>query len=383
MLLALITSTGAFAQYEADISDEMMNLEYALKADSMGRKILVDKGSYATAIELFKRCSTIYKRLNGKTDDKYVNAMALLAKSYVRNEQVQDAIKVTEKLLGDIESQKQTSDYAIILDNLSFYYAMGDQKEKALEASKEVLKICEKADIPDDDLSSILIHAAENFSAMDEHAEAIRLQLRALDRIHQTYGLGSEKYIEELKYLQQYYEKDGQTAKASKTAESIESLEKPGGGVRPVEELSSVEDCTYHRGDALWCAEYFLTHSLSATNALQAGQYVTTWCIKTDELNLEIDERHMKCIGDCPTELNAYMCGCVILGQSNHVKNLTREMERQAMVWAVRHYIHNRDILVKTSPELDKLKEYLENGTLEKQLLELIPDKENAEPTTK
>lgn len=383
MLMVLAASTGAFAQYEAQVPDDMMNLEYALKADSMGRKILVDKGSYATAIELFKRSSTIYRRLNGNTDGNYVNAMALLAKSYVRNEQVKDAIKVTEKLLGDLESQKQTSDYAIILDNLSFYYAMANETAKALEASKEVLKICENADMPDDDLSSILIHAAENYSAMNEHAEAIRLQLRALDRIHQAYGLGSEKYIEELKYLQQYYEKDGQASKASKTAETIESLEKPGGGVRPVEELSSVEDCTYHRGDAYWCAEYFLTHSLSATNAIQAGQYVTTWCIKTDELNIEIDDCHMKCIGDCPTELNAYMCGCVILGQSNHVKKLTREMERQAMVWTVRHYNHNRNILVKTSPEMDKLNEYLEKGTLEEHLLELIPDKENVEPATK
>ena len=82
----------AFAQYEADIPEEMMNREYALKADSLGKKILAEKGSYSTGIELFMRSATIYKRLGGETDPDYYGAMALLAKCYLRNNQLQDAM---------------------------------------------------------------------------------------------------------------------------------------------------------------------------------------------------------------------------------------------------------------------------------------------------
>lgn len=371
----LFSSLSMYAQYETDVPADMMNREYAQKADSLGKKILTDKGSYATAIELFRRSSTIYKQLGGELDPDYYHAMALLAKCYMRNDQLTDAIGVLS-LLSDIykKNKRESEEYAIIMDNLALYYSMANEPAKALETSKEVLNVCEKIELEKYDLLPVLTHSAENYFDMKEYAEAIRLQLRALDLAHQQYGIGSENYIGELKYLQQYYEGAGETVKAKKTAESIEKLEKPGGGVRPVEELESVDDCEYHRGDAFWCAEYYITHDVSAENAIEAGQYATMWCVKTDELTISVDEYHAKCIGDCPTALTAFLCGCLILGQSNKVKHLTREMERQAMVWTVRHYYHNREILVKTSPELDKLVEYLENDTLEEKLLELIPD---------
>ena len=379
-LFVLLSFLETHAQYEAEIPADMMNREYAQKADSLGKKILEEKGSYTTAIELFKRSATIYKHLDGETGYDYYSAMALLAKCYVRNNQTEEAIKVLS-ILSDIYKRDAplSAEYAIILDNLSLYYAMTDNPQKALETSKELLNVCEKTDLPKEDMMPILVHAAENHFAMDEKTEAIRLQLRALDLAHQLYGVGSEKYIGELKYLLEYYKGAGETAKAKKTEETIERLEKPGGGVRPVEELTTAEDCSYHKGDAYWCAEYYLTHVVSADNAIEAGQYASKWCVGTDELTIEIDSRHMQCLGDCPTELTAFLCGCLLISQSYKVSRLTRAMERQAMVWTVRHYKYCRDILVKTSSELDKLLECLDNGTLDEKLNELIPDVEENE----
>jgi tetratricopeptide (TPR) repeat protein len=358
----------------------MMNREYAMKADSLGRKILAEKGSYSTGIELFMRSATIYKRLGGETDPDYSNAMALLAKCYMRNDQLQDAINVL-CLLSDIykKNEPASEQHAIILDNLSLYYAMADNPSMALEKSKEVMRICDQIELSKQDLLYVLVHAAENYATMKEYTEAIRIQLRALDIAHQLYGRGSEKYIGELQYLQQYYEGAGDKNKAKKTAETIDELEKPGGGLRSADELKTAEDCAYHRGDAYWCAEYFINHKVSADNALDAGDYATAWCMSTDELTLEIDECHAKCLEDSPTELTAYICACLIIGQSCEVKKLTREMERLAMQWTVKHYQFNRDILVNKSSELDKLVEYLENDTLEEKLKEIIPDKESDE----
>ncbi len=382
IIMAFTSWTTVSAQYETDVPPDMMNMEYAEKADSMGKAILVNKGSYATAIELFKRSSTIYKHFNGETDESYLTAMALLAKCYMRNDQIQDAISVTCILCGIYEKNGlDREQYAVIKDNLSVYYALADEGEKALEASKIALSEYEKTGKMDFDYASILIHAAEVEARLENFPEAIRYQLRALDIIHQLKGVGSETYINELKYLQQYYEEAGDAAKMQKTQETIEALEKPGGGVRQAEELQSTEACTYHRGDAYWCAEYYLTHKLSASNAWEAGQYAMAWCISTDELSLEIDDRHIKCIGDCPTELTAYFCACLMIGQANEVSKLTREMERMAMRLVVRHYSFNEDIIIKKSPEVDKLLEYYKNDTLDEKLLELIPDVADNEAT--
>ena len=375
ILLMLSFSWNVFAQYEAVVPEEMMNIDYAQKADSMGQSILINKGSYATAVDLFKRSATVYKHLNGESDDSYLTAMIMLAKSYMRNDQIEDAIAVLNIVSAIYEKYKlDFEQYAIIKDNLSLYYSMADKKDKALEASKIALGEYEKTGKKDRDYALILIHSAENEAQLGFSSDAIRHQLLALDILHQLMGVGSEDYINELKYLQQYYENAGETSKANKTKETIEELEKPGGGVRNADELKTTDDCIYHRGDAYWCADYFLTHKLSATNAWEAGQYATTWCISTDELSLEIDERHMNCIGDCPTELTAYFCACLIIGQANNVKNLTREMERMAMKLTIRHYSFNEDIIIKKSPEIDKMLEYFKNGTLDEKLCELIPD---------
>jgi hypothetical protein len=80
---------------------------------------------------------------------------------------------------------------------------------------------------------------------------------------------------------------------------------------------------------------------------------------------------------DAPTEITAYMCACLIIGQTYQVKKLTREMERLAMQWTVEHYRYNRDILVNKSSKLDELVEYLENNTLEEKMKEIFPDKED------
>ena len=380
LMFIIIPSCCAFAQYEADIPEEMMNREYALKADSLGRKILAEKGSYSTGIELFMRSATIYKRLGGETDPDYYGAMALLAKCYLRNNQLQDAINVLCQLEDVYKKNAPVSEnLAIILDNLSLYYSMADNPAKALEKSKEVMQICKQIELSKQDLLYVLVHAAENYAAMKEYPEAIRIQLRALELARQLYGIGSEKYIGELKYLQQYYEGADDKKKAQSTAETIEKLEKPGGGVPSADELKTAEDCVYHRGDAYWCADYFINHKVSADNALDAGRYATLWCISTDELSLEIGETLTKYLGDSPTELTAYFCACVIIGQSYEVKELTGEMVRLAMLWTVKHYQFNRDILVKKSPELDLLVKYLENNTLEEKLVELFPDKNSDE----
>ena len=131
IIMAFTSWTTVSAQYETDVPPDMMNMEYAEKADSMGKAILVNKGSYATAIELFKRSSTIYKHFNGETDESYLTAMALLAKCYMRNDQIQDAISVTCILCGIYEKNGlDREQYAVIKDNLSVYYAIADEGEK-------------------------------------------------------------------------------------------------------------------------------------------------------------------------------------------------------------------------------------------------------------
>ena len=47
LMFVILPSDSVFAQYEANIPEGMMNREYALKADSLGRKILTEKGSYS------------------------------------------------------------------------------------------------------------------------------------------------------------------------------------------------------------------------------------------------------------------------------------------------------------------------------------------------
>ena len=348
--------------------------EEADKLDSLVVKLMNYK-RYDDALTAKQREVDILKQLHGDKDSLYLCKKAFLGKIYYRLGKAEEAAKITTEAAEEYGEYVSNKDeyYAFFLDNASIYWASIEEFSKAKELSRRSLTVYEQLGRQDFDLANILIHMAENCDGNGQPQEAIKYDLLALNLLKKITGEHSDNYIEELGYLQRYYEHAGDTNNAKKTKEHAERLaeEKDQGYVdlpEPIQ-FKTPEICREHNGDAMACIAYYLTHMLSAPNMNQAAQYIINWSTATEDANIIIGEK----LGKLATSqesipyLTAFIAASSYYSLTEKVKQLDEPLFIKAVTALLQFYEPNR----KLTGKVEVLEDYLklqEKGKLEKQL---------------
>ena len=363
-----------FAPLSAWSQDTPATQEEADKLDSLVLKLMNYK-RYDDALTAKLREVDILKQLRGEKDSAYLCNKAFLGKIYYRLRKAEEAAKITTEAAEEYGKHVSNKDenYAFYLDNASIYWASINEFAKAKELSRRSLTVYEQLGRQDFDLANILIHMAENCDGNGQPQEAIKYDLLALNLLKKITGEHSDNYIEELGYLQRYYEHAGDANNAKKTKEHAERLaeEKEQGYVdlpEPIQ-FKTPEICHEHNDDALTCIAYYLTHMLSAPNMNQAAQYVINWSVASGDVNIVIGEKLSKLAlsQESMPYMTAFIAASSYYSLTENVKQLDEPLFVKAVTALLQFYEPNR----KLTGKVEVLEDYLklqEKGKLEKQL---------------
>ena len=363
-----------FAPLSAWSQDTPATQEEADKLDSLVLKLMNYK-RYDDALTAKLREVDILKQLRGEKDSAYLCNKAFLGKIYYRLRKAEEAAKITTEAAEEYGEHVSNKDenYAFYLDNASIYWASINEFAKARELSRRSLTVYEQLGKQDFDLANILIHMAENCDGNGQPQEAIKYDLLALNLLKKITGEHSDNYIEELGYLQRYYEHAGDANNAKKTKEHAERLaeEKEQGYVdlpEPIQ-FKTPEICHEHNDDALTCIAYYLTHMLSAPNMNQAAQYVINWSVASEDVNIAIGEKLSKLAlsQESMPYFTAFIAASSYYCLTENVKQLDEPLFVKAVTALLQFYEPNRKLTGKVEVLEDYLKEQ-EKGKLEKQL---------------
>ena len=354
--------------------DASRTQEEADKLDSLVVKLMNYK-RYDDALTAKQREVDILKQLRGEKDSLYLCNKAFLGKIYYRLGKAEEAAKITTEAAEEYGEYVSNKDeyYAFFLDNASIYWASTNEFSKAQELSRRALTVYEQLGRQDFDLANILIHMAENCDGNGQPQEAIKYDLLALNLLKKTSGEHSDNYIEELSYLQRYYEHAGDSNNAKKTKEHAERLseEKDQGYVdlpEPIQ-FKTAEICREHNDDAMTCIVYYLTHMLSAPNMNQAAQYVINWSVASEDVNITIGEKlsTLALSQESMPYFTAFIAAASYYCLTENVKQLDEPLFVKAIKALLDFYEPNR----KLTGKVEVLEDYLnqrEKGKLEKQL---------------
>lgn len=363
-----------FAPLSAWSQDTPATQEEADKLDSLVLKLMNYK-RYDDALTAKLREVDILKQLRGEKDSAYLCNKAFFGKIYYRLRKAEEAAKITTEAAEEYGEHVSNKDenYAFYLDNASIYWASINEFAKAKELSRRSLTVYEQLGKQDFDLANILIHMAENCDGNGQPQEAIKYDLLALNLLKKITGEHSDNYIEELGYLQRYYEHAGDANNAKKTKEHAERLaeEKEQGYVdlpEPIQ-FKTPEICHEHNDDALTCIAYYLTHMLSAPNMNQAAQYVINWSVASEDVNIAIGEKLSKLAlsQESMPYFTAFIAASSYYCLTENVKQLDEPLFVKAVTALLQFYEPNRKLTGKVEVLEDYLKEQ-EKGKLEKQL---------------
>ena len=342
--------------------------EEADKLDSLV-SILMRNQHYEDALQTKMREIDILKQLRGEKDSLYLRQKALSGKIYYRLGKREEAAKITTEAAEEYGKYVSSKDkyYAFFLDNASLYWASIKEFDKGKELSLRAFKAYEQLRLRDFDFAAILMHLAENCDGAGQPQEAIKYDLLALDIFKNTVREHSDSYIEELSYLQKYYEHAGDSEKAKKTKEHAELLtaEKEQGYVdlpEPVQ-FETAEICHEHNDDALICITYYLTHLLVAPNMDQAAQYIINWSAATADVNVVVGKKQAM----MERYMIAYIAATAYFCLTENTKVLDEPLFVKAITALLDFYKSNRVLTGK----VDVLEDYLklqDKGKLENQL---------------
>ena len=346
--------------------------QQADKLDSVTVKLMNQK-RYEDAIKTKERELAILKALYGEKDTTYIKQFAFSAKLYYRNEQPDMAAKIIEQAAQLYADNVSNSDalYAFYLDNLSLYQSSNNEYDKAKENSRKALTIYEKLGQQDFDLAIILMHMAETSHYCGESQEALKYEIRSLNIIKKLCGEHSDEYIGELPFLQKYYQAVGDEKNAQRVGEKIEKLqkEKDDGFVDLPEliEFKSAELCHEHNDDALKCIQYYLTHTIRASQMEQAAQYIMAWSIASGDVNASSKESMPYLVGF----MAAYSYVCL----RDNVKDLNEAQLMDVFDILLQFYEPNSSLTGKVEL-LDKYLKLKEKGKLEKEIHKIFTEQQ-------
>lgn len=251
------------------------------------------RAEYYSALKNYQTVASQMEQLGLTSDSLYYSSWNMIGRCYFRTEQYDAAIDATQRSIQlYLETRDSTSlQYAMMLDNISFYYLHARRNEEADKANTKARDIYYSKMTNDADMKATLIHGAEIKDALGLYEDAISLQKHGASLQAKLYGEHNKLYLSELDYLKRYYEHAGKSEEAEKVNEEIEKIkhEMEYGYVPVLTNFDSAEKCLEHRVDAYYCSRYLLRHYLNADRMSEAANYVVQWSFASDELLIHIN----------------------------------------------------------------------------------------------
>lgn len=262
----------------------------------------MDDGDYQKALDARATQLKLIESNYGKTDSAYCKGLVYLGKCLVRLDRYDEAAKALGQAACIYGNNFSRTDYeyAVMLDNWSMYLALNKEYEKSLEKADSSLAIFNS--LPDmkvgDDMAVVLIHVAESNYYLKKYKEAIIYQIRGLDQIRKVHSEHSATYVNELGYLAEYQELNGEKEKAEKTKEKAERLQKEiDNGVVDFPDLSDVKDANdahQRRFDALRMSEFLLSHYVTHEQMNDVARFIFSWMIQSPDCDIIVGEDEAK-----------------------------------------------------------------------------------------
>lgn len=345
---------------------------------------------YGKAADLWTEQIKALKEECSDCDSDYVNSLIQLGKCQFRNSKTELAVATLKKaacIFGE-KFGKDKETYAIILDNMAFYLNVLEKYSEAAVKVDTAIQIY--SSLPDKavsyDFAAVLEHAAEANFYIKDYAKATTYEIRALNLLKQIYGEHSQEYLDELPYLQKYFEASGSEAKAKQIEAKLERLTKEfKDGVVDLPdfaEIKTAEDARKHRYDMLRFSKYYLDRGI-VTGAQGAGivKFLLQWSTATDEVTITIGKNEAELVNDEKSTpyFFAYVAACCKYGLESRERYLTRDSFQQIMVDVLNFYYRNR----KYTGKIKYLEKYIKAYEKDKDSLSLLLDKNYPEPDGK
>lgn len=313
---------------------------------------------YDVALKDYNSAIRMLEQAGCQSDSLYYTAWMMVGRTQYRLHNLQSAVEAAKKSMEVYEAHFDLMDneYGNILDNIGFYYSALEkfaEAEPYVEKALDVYRNDSTANLGD--LKAVLIHAAEIKSGVGKYAEAIDYQKEALALLEENGMYRSQEYIDELEYLQSYYEKNGDEASAQSTSEEVEKLkdELENGYVPLMRTFDTAEKCREYVLDAYYACKYYTSHYLTADRMNECAQYIIDWSITTDIVHINIGDAESKWMSqDNMPFFVAYLAGNVM----DALERGQDDPETQyinGVIAMLNYYSANKEILKEEIPEFE------------------------------
>lgn len=321
---------------------------------------------YDTALELYsekeydKAIDIIDKELKKTEKDTVYHELTekflvLKARCLYRLSKTEQTIKTTCQYIDYHAKYIGTEDltYACYLDNLSLYLLNTNETESAKQLNTLAADIIKKIDDKSPDLAVTYIHGADIYTQLQDYDKVIDLMNDALDIFEYNYGKHSERYIDELRFLQKTYERQNNDVKSMQLSGEITKLAKEAKEGYVPEDMD-IKDSIMARDrkeDMRMCCTYYLNHDLKDEKMGNAGGFIMAWAAISDEMTVilsDITASNLFCT-------IAYTAGYALNALQDLKNNNNRDNHVQGYIAMLNFYINNKNIV----GNIDECEEYI------------------------
>ena len=220
--------------------------------------------------------------------------LVLKARCQYRLSKTEQTIKTTCQYIDYHAKHIGTEDltYACYLDNLSLYLLNTNDTESAKRHNTQAADIIKKIDDKSPDLAVTYIHGADIYTQLQDYDKVIDLMNDALDIFEYNYGKHSERYIDELRFLQKTYERQNNDIKSMQLSGEIAKLAKEAKEGYVPEDID-IKDSIMARDrkeDMRMCCTYYLNHDLKNEKMGDAGGFIMAWAAISDEMTVILSD---------------------------------------------------------------------------------------------
>ncbi len=307
---------------------------------------LMNQGDYEKSCQIRTREIELLSKSRPESDSvlisKYIHRSMCLMKIMKPADGKKDAYKAMV-LWGKYHSDKDAT-FGVILHNLSLCQYDLHEYDSAMINARKALKIYEKIQKNDKNIMGILSHAAECFAAGNKLKEAINYELRSLNIYRDLYGDDTSNYLEELAYLQAYYEKAGEKGKAAAIA--LKRVQQPADfNIPEPVQFDSPESSHLANDKALYCCKYYLSHKLTAPRMMEAALFIEYWNEQSKDARVYLGQKEHDIYqsGSGVFSYVAYEASTILQQFESGNLDLTESHYKKAIREAVRFYVENRE----------------------------------------
>lgn len=169
----------------------------------------IEAENFQRAEELCQEAKSLFKKIGKDNDMTTITGMHMVSKLYNKKEMHKEAVN-NESLLVEIFPKafpEDTLEYALFLSDLALYQLGANDFKSASKNTLKALSIV--GDTEDIKYAPLFIRASDIYGNAEfaKYDKALMYQRKVADMFADKYGKESQEYLNELKFVANYYEK--------------------------------------------------------------------------------------------------------------------------------------------------------------------------------